>query len=57
MYVVYCTAHSGRGGGGGCCSLNLLTAGYRSRVTGGTGEVSLSAAGEQDTQIARKSSG
>ena len=40
-------------GGGRRCSLNLLTAGYRSRVTGGTGGVSLRAAGEQHTHVAQ----
>ena len=39
------------GGGGGCRSINLLTAGYRSRVTGGAGGVSLRAAGEQHTHV------
>ena len=31
--------------------MNLLIAGYRSRVTGGTGGVFLRAAGEQDTHV------
>ena len=33
----------------------MLTAGYRSRVTGGAGGVSLGAAGEQGTQVAQQS--
>ena len=41
-----------RGGGGGRC-FNELTAGYRSRVTGGAGGVSLRAAGEQHAHVAQ----
>ena len=42
------------GGGGRRCSLNLMTAGYRSRVTVGAGIVPLRAAGEQDTNVSEK---
>ena len=48
-----CSSSSSSSSGGGGCGPNLLTAGYRSRVTGGAGGVSLRAAGEQHTDIAQ----
>ena len=42
---------SGGGEGGGGSGTHHMITGYRSRMTGGTGGVSLRAAGEQDTHV------